>query len=129
MTSREPHSRPAQVAAFAVPNASPVALPASGQTDRSLGRIIKFSLLISATRCLLTYVLIPVLSPLIQPTLGAEPRIAIPLSGVALWVDARAVRGFWRRGHRWRWKITAVYGVLMAGIVVLLAQDLWRLVR
>jgi hypothetical protein len=106
-----------------------LAPPVSGPTDKPLGGMIKFSLVISAARCLLTYVLIPVLSPLIQPTLGENPRVVIPLSVIALGFDVRAVRGLWRLGHRWRWRITAVYGVLMAGIVTLLAQDFWRLAR
>jgi hypothetical protein len=133
MTSRSPNTLPAPLAtAFATNVAPSEDLPAplfSGPTSKALGRTIKLSLVISATRCLLTYVLIPILSPLIQPTLGENPRVAIPLSVAALCFDVRAVRGVWQFGHKWRWKITAVYSVLMAGIVALLAQDFWRLAR
>jgi hypothetical protein len=97
--------------------------------DRHLHKQVRFSIVISGSRCLLSYVVIPVLSPLVQPTLGHDPSMVIPLSVVALFFDARAIRSFWRSDHRWRRMVIAGYVLLIAGIALLLAHDIWRLAQ
>jgi hypothetical protein len=97
--------------------------------NRRLHQQVRVSIVISAARCLFCYIVVPVLSRLVQPTLGHNPRIVIPLSLAALFFDARAIRSFSRSDHRWRWKIIAAYGLLMLGIIILLAHDTWRLAQ
>lgn len=97
------------------------------RTDRRLHKQVRSSLIISGSRCLLSYVVIPALSPLIQPTFGFNPIMTIPLSLVALFFDTRAVRNVQRSDHRWRRAAMALYAFLIAGIACLLVQDVWRL--
>jgi hypothetical protein len=106
---------------------APLTTQAPTQADRHLRKQLRFSIAISAVRCLFTYVVVPVLAPLLAPSFGHDPRVAIPLSVTALVFDGRAVRSVWRSDHRWRWKIIAGYVLLMAGISALLAVDFWRL--
>jgi hypothetical protein len=99
------------------------------RTHGHLRKQIRFALAISAARCVLTYVVVPVLSPLLQPSFSHDPRVAIPLSVTALVFDGRAVRSVWRSDLRWRWEIIAGYALLIAGIATLLAGDIWRLAQ
>lgn len=109
-----------------------VPTPGGGRAASSntvLHKQLRLSIVISAARCLLTYVVVPILSPLIQPTFGRHPGIATALSVTALVFDARAVRRAWRSDHRWRLQIVVGYGLLMLGIAGLLAHDVWQLVQ
>lgn len=93
-------------------------------SDDGAHRLFSASIAISALRCLLTYLVLPIFTPLVGPTTGASPTVGIPLSVVALIFDVRAVRRFWLADHRWRWKITALYTVVMIMIVGLLIDDI-----
>jgi hypothetical protein len=120
---------PIAVAAAPAPvDVAPLTTQVPTRTDRHLHKQMRLSIAISAARCVLTYAVVPVLSPLL-PTVGHNPRIAIPLSVTALIFDGRAVRSVWRSDLRWRWEIIAAYALLIAGLTVLLAGDLWRLTQ
>jgi hypothetical protein len=106
-----------------------LATQAPARSSSQLHKQIRFSIAISAARCLLTYVVLPILSPLIQPAVGHSPRIAIPLSVVALLFDARAIRSVWLSDHRWRLQVIAGYGLLIVGIAGLLGHDIWHLTQ
>lgn len=90
-------------------------------------RLFSISIVLSAMRCLLTYIAIPVLGPLIGSSVTDSPAVGIPLAVLALVFDVRSVRRFWMADHRWRWQMTAVYVVVAAMVSVLLAQDINRL--
>jgi hypothetical protein len=93
-------------------------------TDDQAHRLFSASIAISAGRCLLTYIILPVLTPVIGPTTGNHPGVGIPLGLLALVFDVRAVRRFWLADHPWRWKITALYSVVMIMVVGLLIDDI-----
>jgi hypothetical protein len=119
---------PSPVAAVAAPVETVlVTTQGATRTDRDVHKQLRFSIAISAARCMLTYVVVPLLSPLLQPTVGHNPRVVIPLSVTALVFDGRAVRGVWRSELRWRWRIVAAYALLMAGIAALITIDIWHL--
>ena len=110
----------------AMPSSSRASQAPTGN-GRCLHRQLRFSVVVSASRCMLSYVVIPALSPLVQPTVGHDPWATFPLSVVALFCDVRAIRSVWRSDHRWRRVVIAGYLVLIAGIAVLLAHDIWSL--
>jgi hypothetical protein len=93
-------------------------------TDDQAQRLFSLSIALSAARCLLSYIVLPVITPLVGPAAGDGPALGIPLAVVALIFDVRAVRRFWMAEHRWRRPITALYGVVMAMVVALLVHDL-----
>lgn len=92
-------------------------------SDDAANRLFSASILLSALRCLFTYVVVPVLVPLVGPAVGNSPGIGIPLSVVALVFDVRAVRRFWLANHPWRWRMTALYAVLMVMVAALAVID------
>lgn len=87
-------------------------------------RLFSASILISALRCLLSYVAFPILAPAIGAAGGVGPAIGIPIAVVALYFDALGIRRFWLADHRWRWAITGLYLVVMAMVTGLLVGDI-----
>lgn len=87
-------------------------------------RLFSTSILISATRCLLSYVVFPFLAPAIGAASGVGPAIGIPIALLALYFDARGIRRFWLADHRYRWPITFLYLAVMVLVAVLLAENI-----
>ena len=84
--------------------------------EEASARTLRFSILISAVRCTLTYVILPVVAPAIGLAAGVGPAVGIPIAVVALWANVVSIRRHWHAGHRWKWPVS----VLNAGIIVLL---------
>ena len=98
--------------------------PESGASDSDAQRLFSTSILISALRCLLTYVAFPVITPLVGALTGVAPIIGIPIAVVALVFDVLGIRRFFQAGHRLRWPITAIYLAVMGLVSYLLAGDI-----
>jgi hypothetical protein len=88
---------------------------------------VNLSLALSGLRCVLTYVIFPVLAPALGATSLIGPAVGVPVAVAALFFDVLALRRFWAANHRLRWKITPVYVGLMALVAALLVVDLVRL--
>jgi hypothetical protein len=87
-------------------------------------RLFSVSILLSALRCLLSYIVLPIVSPLLGAATSVGPDIGIPLAVIALVFDVRGIRRFWLADHRWRWGMTGIYAVVMAFVLTLLVQNL-----
>jgi hypothetical protein len=90
-------------------------------------RLFNLSIALSGLRCLLGYVVLPVITPAIGAAARVGPIIGIPIALVALTFDVMAVRRFWAANHRWRWGISAIYVVVMSLVMALLIGDLIKL--
>lgn len=95
------------------------------ESEDGAHRIFSVSIVLSALRCLLTYIFLPVLAPLLGAATSVGPAIGIPLAVVALAFDVMGIRRFWLADHRWRWTMTGVYVVVMAFVVALLVENLF----
>jgi hypothetical protein len=87
-------------------------------------RIFSLSILLSATRCLLSYVLLPIVLPLIGVARGVGPAIGIPIGVLALVFDYLGIRRFWLADHHRRWAFSALYAVVGTMVAVLLVADI-----
>ncbi len=96
--------------------------------DRAAQRLFSFSILLSALRCLLTYVAFPILTPILGVAGGVGPVIGIPLAVVALVFDVLGIRRFWLADHRWKWPVSAIYVVVMGFVTALLVIEVLKLV-
>ena len=96
--------------------------------NESAQRMFSQSILISATRCLLTYVLLPIVAPAIGVATGIGPAVGIPLGLVAMSFDVLAVRRFWLADHKYRWLCTAIYAVIIGFLLALMVRDIVTLV-
>lgn len=95
--------------------------PRMGEDE--LRRGFSTSLLVSATRCVLTYLVIPFLAPILGVAAGVAPIIGIPIGILAIVFNIKSMRRFWRADHRWRWGYTAISATVIAMLVVLIALD------
>jgi multisubunit Na+/H+ antiporter MnhB subunit len=81
------------------------------------------SILVSAVRCVITYLVIPFLAPILGLAAGVAPIVGIPIGVLAIVFNIKSMRRFWRADHRFRWGYTAVSGTVIAMLVVLIALD------
>ncbi|MHB8245299.1 MAG: hypothetical protein ACYDGN_08095 [Acidimicrobiales bacterium] len=96
-------------------------------TDQDVHRLFSASILISALRCLLSYVVFPIAAPFIGAAGGVAPAVGIPIALVALYFDARGIRRFWLADHKYRWPITALYLSVMVLVAILLWENIAQL--
>ena len=102
--------------------AQPVALD-----EEAVHRMFSLSITVSALRCLLSYVVFPVLSPILGFAAGVGPAVGIPVAVLALVFDVVGIRRFWVNDHRWRWPMSALYVAVMILVSVLLVGDVVHL--
>ena len=96
-------------------------------SEASARQLVEKSLLISMARCLLTYVVLPFLVPILGLGLGVTPFVGIVVGVVAIVANVASVRRFWRAEHRYRWHYTALATVIVAALVWLVVADLVEL--
>ena len=91
-------------------------------------RAFSTSILVSATRCLLTYIVLPFLAPVLGLAAGVGPAIGIPIGVVAIGSNVLTIRRFWAAEHRWRWAYTAIALTVIALLLILMVEDIFDLV-
>ncbi len=96
--------------------------------ESDTNRIFGTSILLSATRCLLSYIVLPILLPAIGLAKGVGPIIGIPIGILALTFDFLGIRRFWLADHHQRWLFTGIYAVVGAMVLTLLIVDIYDLV-
>ena len=87
------------------------------------------SMVLSGLRCLLSYVVFPIVTPLFGAAATVGPAIGIPIGVLALTFDVLAVRRFFAADHRWRWAMGAIYLAVMGLVLTLVVQDIIHLTR
>ncbi len=92
-------------------------------TETSARKVLEVSIWISATRCLLTYVILPFVFPIIGISAN-DHAIGLPVSVIAVMADVMSIRRFWRADHKYRWHYTALAGTIIACMLVFIAGDL-----
>jgi hypothetical protein len=103
-----------QTSAILAPTDAPTAPPArrrpraERKADESAGRgAVKFSLVVSAVRCTITYLLLPLWAPISTVTSVMKP-VEFTLHVLAIVSVGYGVRRFWRSGHRFKWYYLAL---------------------
>jgi hypothetical protein len=91
-------------------------------------RIFSASILLSALRCLLSYIVLPIVLPAIGLARGVGPVISIPIGLLALTFDYLGIRRFWLADHHQRWAFSALYAVVGGMVLALLIVDIVHVV-
>lgn len=99
-------------------------VPANGDPGRNAEKVFGRSILLSATRCLLTYVLLPLLKPVIDLSGGVGPVLGLVIGTVSGVAIIASMRRFWRAGHRFRWYYTVIGGSILVLLVVSAIRDI-----
>lgn len=100
----------------------------SARVEREAHRGFRVSMAVSGVRCLITYLLVPILVPI----LGFAGVFAAPV-GILLCLVAGvngvvSVRRFWIGDHRSRWMYTWFIAVVFVILAVAMATDISRMV-
>ncbi len=95
--------------------------------DNGVYRMFHLSIGLSALRCLLSYVVLPIIVPALGAAGNVGPELGVPIAVIALVFDYLGIRRFWLTDHRWRWPMTGVYLVVMILVSALLVSELVRL--
>ncbi len=74
------------------------------------------SIAISAIRCLITYIALPLLRPVVDLSGGVGPVLGLVVGTVSMVAIVFAARRFFAADHKWRWG----YGAIGGSILVLL---------
>ena len=86
------------------------------------------SMLISGIRCVLFYVVLPFVTPLLGLAPGVGPTLGISIGAVAITANVVSMRRFWRVRHRWRRPITVLHVAVIIFLLVLIGLDIAQLV-
>ena len=92
--------------------------------DATLYRAFNRSVVISGIRCVLTYLVLPYLAPLLGLTGGLGPGLGLLIGVAAITANVFTIRRFWVARHRWRWLVTGVSSAVIVLLVVLAIEDL-----
>lgn len=103
---------------------TPTTSPPSGTSEADANRAFSTSILISAIRCTLAYVVFPWVLPALGVAGGIGPGIGLVVGVVAIGFNIASIRRFWRADHRWKWPITVLNCTVIAMLSVLAIIDL-----
>lgn len=95
------------------------------QTETSGHKPLQASLVISAVRCTVVYVVLPFIFPIVGATRVMSTSISFLACAIAIISAAISIRRFWRSQHRLRWVYTIAAIVVIAFSVGSLILDLW----
>lgn len=89
-------------------------------------KAMQTSVLVSAVRCLLTYIVLPFVLPFLGLAAGVGPIIGAVIGIIAAACIVSSMRRFWRVDHRARWGYTAFGTVMLLFLVAMSIRDVIR---
>jgi hypothetical protein len=96
-----------------------------GQSQMTAYAAFQKSMLISATRCTLTYVVFPFVLPAIG--IAIQGLVGVVVGVVAMVSDVFTIRRFFMVDHKWRWWFSGLVFGIMCLLTALLVQDMSHL--
>jgi len=93
-------------------------LPSDGEKASITGAENAFSksVAISAIRCTITYLVLPILKPIVDLSGGVGPWLGLIIGAVSMIAIVFSIRRFFAADHRYRWP----YAVIGSSILILL---------
>ncbi len=76
------------------------------------------SIAISGLRCLVTYVFLPLLAPIVNLTGALGPILGLVLGAVSMTAITFSMRRFFAADHKYRWGYAAVGGAIFIALIV-----------
>jgi heme O synthase-like polyprenyltransferase len=86
-------------------------------------RLFSQSILISAIRCVLTYVIFPFIFPVVGITSGIGSSIGLVVGTIAIVANIFSIRRFHRADHKYKWPVSALNAGIIVLLVILIALD------
>lgn len=95
--------------------------------DEQAQQTFSRSIVISGIRCVLTYIILPFVTPLIGLAPGVGPTIGLVVGVVAIAANVFSIRRFWRADHRWKVPVTGLHLAVIGLLTILLVLDIQQL--
>ena len=89
---------------------------------------LRSSIIISGIRCIITYLLVPIVTPILGFMSTVAAPVSIALSVIAIGFGYNSLRRFWLADHRLRWRYTIFIMVVWVLLVVGIVLDVIRLI-
>ncbi|WP_419918430.1 hypothetical protein [Candidatus Poriferisocius sp.] len=102
---------------------APAEVEATGTAERRFSQ----SMVVSGTRCLLTYLVFPYLLPVLGLADTVGPTLGVVIGVVAIVFNGLSIRRFWRANHRLKWPVSMVNAAVIVLLGYLMAGDLTEL--
>lgn len=112
------------MSATRTPSSSSTATTTADDAQRGFSR----SIVVSGIRCVLTYVVLPFVTPFLGFAPGTGPVIGLVIGTVALAANVLSIRRFWRADHRWKKPVTALHLGVIVLLLILMYLDVAALV-
>jgi hypothetical protein len=109
---------------------SPPAAPRSATVDEqnAAARLFSLSIVISGTRCLLTYIVFPWVLPVLGIAGGVGPAVGVVVGVVAIAFNLLSIRRWRASSHAWRVPLMTLNSMVIVFLLVLVALDVSELV-
>ena len=91
-------------------------------------RTFSLSLMVSAVRCLVTYLVLPFVLPLIGLSDRVGPVVGLVLGLIAMAANVWSIQRFWAVDHRLKWLVTVVSSGVLILLAVLVVNDIRELI-
>lgn len=100
-----------------------LSFPEAPASPVRLERAFNISIIVSAIRCTIAYVILPFVTPFIGLAPGVGPVLGIAIGVVAIAANVFSLRRFWKARHRWRKPITVLHVSVIGLLAVLMVLD------
>ena len=87
------------------------------------------SIVITACRCIVMYLVLPFVLPVVGLASGVGPAIGLVIGILAIISIIYSIRRFWRADHSKRWHYTVFATVIIGSLIYLSVQDIISLVN
>ena len=98
-------------------------------SDAEAQKAFNWAIVISGIRCLIAYILLPFVMPIIGIAEGVGPWLGIAIGLVAIGANVASIRRFARSTHRWRKPVIVINCAVIALLLVLLTIDVSAVVN
>lgn len=88
---------------------------------------LRSSIIISGIRCVITYLMVPIFTPLVGFSGLLAAPVSIGLSVLAIVLGYTSLKRFWMADHRLRWRYTGFIVVVWVLLVIGIGWDVFNL--
>lgn len=108
--------------------ASAAPTPSTADDQNEAARLFSLSIVISGTRCLLTYIVFPWVLPVLGIAGGVGPVVGVAVGVVAIAFNLLSIRRWRASGHAWRVPLITLNSIVIVFLIVLVVLDVSELV-
>ena len=96
-------------------------------TDAEARSAFQKSIVITACRCIVMYLVLPFVLPIVGVASGVGPAIGLVIGILAMIAIVYSIRRFWRADHPKRWHYTVFASVIIGFLIYLSVKDIIEL--